>query len=283
MNPENGFKKAREITRKQAKSFFFASRLLPKAKRNASYSVYSICRISDDSVDKPKESIETLDEIEKKIDLAYSREELEDDLIAAFRKTITKYKIPRKYFDDLIDGIRLDMEKKRYENFLELITYCHKVAGVVGLIMLKIFGYNKPQAEKYAVDLGIAMQLTNILRDIKEDFSLGRIYLPKAEMQKFDINEATIKNSQLEDNFIEFMRFQIVRARDYYNRAEKGIIFITDKRCRLAAMAMSKIYSAILSSIENNGYDVFSRRSYVSMPVKIKILAQTILGSFFRY
>lgn len=272
-----GFKKAEKITKKHAKTFYFTSHLLPKERRKAAFSVYAICRISDDTVDNPAESLASLESIEKKIKAAYSNAPLEDGILVAFKQTITKYRIPKQYFDELIDGMYMDVEKNRYKNFDELYTYCYKVAGIIGLIMLYILGYNNPEAKTYAVKLGIAMQLTNILRDIKEDYQRGRIYVPQDEMKQFGVSEETIAEGKISDQFIHLLKFQIKRADSYYSNARQGLKLINNAPSRLVVCMMAYMYEAILRKIEENSFDVFSKRAYVSNLKKIGI-GLTILG-----
>ena len=275
----DGVIQAREITRKYGKSFYFASHFLDNEKKTAAYAVYAICRISDESVDDRKNSrnLENLTLIEQKISSAYQNAPLNDPLSAAFQQTINKYRIPKKYFDVLLEGMRMDLYKSRYDNFKELYDYCYKVAGVVGLIMLEIFGYTDPRAADHAVDLGIAMQLTNILRDIKEDFDRDRIYLPKDEMQRFEISQADISDSLNNDNFKAFIKFQIARSREYYKKAKQGIKMLADLNSRLVVLAMADIYSGILASIEKNNYNVFTKRACVSVPRKIIAVSKILL------
>jgi len=274
-----GFAESRAITKKHAKSFYFASQFLPKDKRYAAYAVYAICRISDHCVDDPTASSSplNLEDIKNKIIAAYGDDPLEDKVLLAFRQTVKKYHIPREYFDELIEGMYMDLDKSRYENFKELYRYCYKVAGVVGLIMLTIFGHEHPKTKIYAIRLGIAMQLTNILRDIKEDFNLGRIYLPKDEMERYGITEEMISQGRISKRFRHFLKFQIRRAKDYYHNSQKGIRMIGNMESRLVVCMMRDIYSGILGSIEKNRYDVFSRRAYVRTFTKILIACKLFL------
>jgi phytoene synthase len=276
-NLELGFKQARLITKEHAKTFYFASHFLSKEQADASYSVYAVCRISDDSVDISKNKLLMVAKIEDKIKMAYSEAGLEDDCLTAFRNTVNRYKIPKHYFDELLSGVKMDLNKTNYADFEQLKQYCYKVAGVVGLMMLKILGSNSKKAEEFAVDLGIAMQLTNILRDIKEDFNMDRIYLPKDEMKKFKIDQDLIKKGTVNQDFIDFMQFQIKRARYYYKQAEQGICLIKSMRCRLVTILMSKIYAGILTSIEKNNYDVFTKRAHTNILDKISIVISTLL------
>ncbi|MBM3248809.1 MAG: phytoene/squalene synthase family protein [Candidatus Omnitrophica bacterium] len=276
---QKGFKKAEKITKKYAKTFYFASRSLPKDKRYASYAIYAICRITDDSVDNHSNLLNAaaLNKIAQDIQLAYSNSNLSEDLLLAFRKTVNNYKIPKEYFNELLSGMKLDLEKNRYRNFEELYNYCYKVAGVVGLIMLKIFGYANPEAEKYSVKLGVAMQLTNILRDINEDFLRNRIYLPADEMAKFNVSENNILKQIIDNDFINLMKFQIQRAKQYYADANSGIKMIDDTASRLVVYVMKELYAEILTSIERNKYDIFSQRATVTLARKTYITGEILL------
>lgn len=273
-----GFTQAKKITKKFAKTFYLSSLFLPKAKKNASYAVYAICRLSDESVDQSTclDQENELKKLEQKISVAYSQLEIQESLLIAFRYTINNYNIPKEYFDTLIAGMRMDLEIKRYANFTALKDYCYKVAGVVGLIMLKIFGNKDNIAYDYAIKLGIAMQLTNILRDIKEDLGRERIYLPFDEMLKFNITENQLKKGQINEDFKNFIGFQIKRCEEFYTQSQTGIKLIDSRLCRFVILIMKEAYSGILHSIKKNNYDVFTKRACVSKFKKIKIIS-TIL------
>ena len=212
-----GFAQAEKITRIYAKTFYFASPFLNKQKRQAAYAAYAVCRIADDYVDNnPLDTTsQKLVEIKQDIDNAYAGYPTDDPLLSAFRNSIDRFGIPKQYFDDIISGMYMDLNKARYADFAELYDSCYKVAGVVGLIMLQIFDTNSPEAKPYAVDLGIALQLTNIIRDIKEDFARGRIYLPQEDLQRFGITKEDIATEKVSDNFQALLQFQIQRARLY--------------------------------------------------------------------
>ncbi|MCX5903984.1 MAG: phytoene/squalene synthase family protein [Proteobacteria bacterium] len=274
-----GFAMARAVTREHAKTFYFASHLLAPDKRPAAYAVYALCRISDDTVDRNSSSAvrEELARVQASIHAAYDGASLTDDVLLAFQDTIHRYAIPREYFDELIEGMRMDLSINSYETFDELYQYCYRVAGVVGLIMLKLFGSSSPAAEARAVDLGVAMQLTNILRDIKEDCERGRIYLPRDELQRFGVSDDGLRDGIVDDKFKTLMSFQISRARDYYRRSAAGISMIADRRSRLVVCAMKDIYGAILRAIEKNRFDVFSIRAHVTTREKLMLLPGILL------
>lgn len=280
----DGFLLAEAITKKYAKTFYFASRFLKRDKRNAAYAVYALCRLSDEAVDA-KENIrpeQGLNRLKENIGSAYRNGVLENDLLEAFRQTVNKYAISQRYFDELIAGMYMDLSKSRYKNFSELYEYCYKVAGVVGLIMLQIFGYKDPQAQSYAVDLGIAMQLTNILRDVKEDYLRQRIYLPEDEMRRFGVNETDISEGRVNDNFKALLKFEISKAREYYNNSKLGVKMIGDVNSRFVVLAMADIYSGILNAIEKNNYDIFSKRAHVGILEKINAILKIILKGEYR-
>lgn len=280
----DGFLIARAITKQYAKTFYFASRFLKKDKRKAAYTIYAICRISDETVDNAKIDYagQNLEKLEKNIAAVYNQAVPEDAILSAFSQTVEKYKIPQEYFKDLIAGMYLDLRKNRYKNFAELYDYCYKVAGVVGLIMLQIFGYKDTRAQSYAVDLGIAMQLTNIVRDVKEDYLRGRIYLPEDEMKRFSVAETDIAAARINENIQQLLKFQIDRAREYYKNAKSGISLIEDRNSRFVVCAMANIYSGILNSIEKNNYDIFSRRAHVSISGKISAVLKIMLKGEYR-
>ena len=279
-----GFAIAQATTKKYGKTFYFSSRILKKEKRFAAYAVYAICRIGDEAVDSKQDlpASKSITNLQQKIDSAYKNAPLADPLLLAFQQTINKYHIPKKYFDALLEGMRMDIYKSRYQNFEELYDYCYKVAGVVGLIMLEIFGYTDPKATDHAVSLGVALQLTNILRDIKEDSNRGRIYLPKDEMQRFGVSEIDISNFKINDNFKALMKFEISRSREYYEKAKQGIKMIGDLSSRLMVCVIADIYAGILKAIVKNDYDVFSRRACVSNPGKISAILKIIWKGDYR-
>ncbi|HTY44688.1 MAG TPA: phytoene/squalene synthase family protein [Patescibacteria group bacterium] len=273
-----GFLLAAGITRAAAKSFYFASHFLPGKTKQAAYAIYAICRLSDETVDTggPEGAAARIRGMERRIACAYDGSATEEPLVLAFRKTVETYRIPRRYFDQLIEGMRMDVSKTRYRDFGELYAYCYRVAGVVGLIMCKVFKGDTHDAQEAAVHLGIAMQLTNILRDIKEDFARARVYLPQEEILAWGVSEEDIRRGEITVSMKGLLQSQISRARDYYAKAERGIKLIPARRYRLVICLMSRIYAGILQAIEDAGYDVFSRRATVSYVGKIAIAFKVI-------
>jgi phytoene synthase len=264
------------MTRHHATTFYFASHVLPAHKRNDAYAVYAFCRYVDDQVDLAPSEVErqqAIEDLEKLLDAAYAPERperLEESLpwLESFRETIRRRGIPESYFQDLIAGVEMDRGRVRLKNWAELDKYCYHVASVVGLIMVHVLTDPAPDLLKPAGDLGTAMQLTNILRDIQEDRERDRLYLPAEE---------DISQQRMSESFRAMMRFQIARARDYYRAAEPGIVKLPNDGSRYCARLMSTVYGAILDEIERADYQVFRGRVHVSLPRKLLLAAQAKL------
>jgi phytoene synthase len=310
------FAAARGICRRHARSFYFASFFLPAQKRQAAYAVYAFCRMIDDAIDVPEQSlvgaaamrqhpavvsprslpvipptpashcdVDTLDSrismLRDRLDEIYecrlelpaveSRSEQQHALYA-FAHTVRRYDIPRQYFLDVAEGCRMDLTVKRYETWTELENYCYHVAGVVGLIMSCVFGLTHSGAFAQAVTMGNAMQLTNILRDIKEDWDRGRLYLPQEALRRFGYSEDELARGVVNENFRDLMRFEIDRARQLYRSGAEGLCWLAGDGSRLTASAMATIYSGILGAIERQNYDVFSRRAHLTTAQKFRRL-----------
>lgn len=267
---------AREVTRREAKNFYYAFRLLDPARRNAIYAVYAFSRRADDAVDSVQEKNASEEEARSKLD-GLSRllrgEAPEDPLSPALLDTIERFKIPVEHFSELLLGMEMDLEKKRYETFDELYTYCFRAASAVGLICIEIFGYSEDAeaAHQHAEELGIAMQLTNILRDVREDMTLGRIYLPGEDLARFSYSEAELSRYEFTPAFRDLMKFQVERARDYFQRSE-ALFPLIDTQTRYCPVLLKRLYSKILDRIESQGYDVFSRRPALSRLQKLCML-----------
>lgn len=279
----SSYNECRLYTRYYAKSFYFSSFLLPKDKRFAAYAIYSFCRYADNIVDMASDH--THKEVEYKINLLlenlddiYSGKTTAGKNFSAFTDTVRKYDIPKFYFTELVEGVSMDINTKRYDTFEGLERYCYKVASVVGLIMSEIFGYTNNSALTYAIDLGKAMQLTNILRDIGDDYKMDRIYIPQDELAKFGYSEEDIKKKNINQNFISLLKYQIERAREFYSLAESGIPYLTDDGSRTTVVLMLKIYSGILNKIAENNYDIYTRRVFVSKTEKLVITGKYLLN-----
>lgn len=257
------------VTAIHSRSFHLASSLLPARKREATRALYAFCRVTDDIVDRPD------DRAEEK--LAGWRRLLnaadhDGELVAiAWSDTRARFQVPQRYAEQLIDGVARDFRQTRYQSFDELASYCYGVASTVGLMSMHIIGFNGRPAIPYAVKLGVALQLTNILRDVGEDWRAGRLYLPLDELAGFGLTESDIAAGRVTDRWRQFMRFQIERNRRLYEEAWPGIKLLA-RDGRFAIGAAAGLYRAILEDIEKHDYDVFNRRARVTGWGKIRRL-----------
>jgi phytoene synthase len=275
------FEHARQITAYYAKSFYFSASLLPLEKRWATYAVYGFCRYADNLIDKQRnrKAAEILREVEfldAELRTAYRTGESEHPILRPFIIVSQRYEIPIEYPLDLLRGVRMDIQNARYQNFDALYVFCYRVAAVVGLMMTHILGYEDDEAFGYAEQLGVAMQLTNILRDVQEDKDLGRIYLPLNELKQFGCSENDILNERMTPAFRELMQFQVQRAYSYYQAAQDGIPLLAPDS-RFAIYSASRIYGGILKRIEAQDYNPFLGRVYVPQHRKFGILLQEVL------
>lgn len=280
---ERAYRYCERVTKIHAKSFYFAAKFLPKHKRRAVYPIYAFCRLVDDEIDEIGDgdevlAIRSVEKWRQRLEAVYQNEDQTPDdadenadqnsVFTAWKDLLQNYKIPANLPLELMRGVVQDTQIKRYETFAELYVYCYRVASTVGLMSSEILGYTDKSALKYAEALGVAMQLTNILRDIKEDAAIGRIYLPQEDLQRFQVSEEQITEGAATANFVELMRFQVARARDFYREGEKGIALL-DRDSRLTVLLASRIYSRILDEIERQNYDVFARRAATTFAQKI--------------
>lgn len=258
------------ITAEHSRSFHLASGLLPADKRRAARALYAFCRITDDVVDRPTSNMETsLDAWRRR---ALSPEPPDDDLVAiAWADARTHFSVPLRYAEQLIEGVARDIRQNRYETFDDLATYCYGVASTVGLMSMHIIGFAGFEAIPYAIKLGVALQLTNILRDVGEDWRAGRVYLPQEELADFGLGDADLAAGRVDDRWRAFMQFQIARNRQLYEEAWPGIALL-ELDGRFAIAAAADVYRAILGDIEANDYDVFGRRAYVTKWGKLRRL-----------
>ena len=277
---ELAYEACRIITRREAKNFYYAFLTLPAAKRRAIYAAYAFCRHCDDSVDEETSTdakMTALADLQSNLNDTYSGN-ASSPVYLALADVAQRYEIPQDYFREIIMGVESDLVKDRFANFQELREYCYRVASVVGLICLQIFGYENDDAKEYAVDLGLAMQLTNIIRDVREDLDMGRIYLPQDEMARFGYSEEDLRNGVRNQAFIDLMGFQSQRAREYFDRGFKLLPYLT-RRSRACPAVLGALYSKVLDRIEASDYDVLDSRVSLSKAEKIRITAQTWLGS----
>jgi 15-cis-phytoene synthase len=258
------------LTAQHSRSFHMASSLLPTEKRRAVRALYAFCRITDDIVDCPQTDIQSA--LEQWRQRAFTSHPPHDDLAAlAWADARLRYEIPLRYAEQLMEGVSRDLRQDRYTTFEDLATYSYGVASTVGLMSMHIVGFSGAEAIPYAIKLGLALQLTNILRDVGEDWRRGRLYLPLEELEHFGLSEATIDAGVVDDHWREFMRFQIDRNRQLYEEAWPGI-YMLNENGRFAIAAAAGLYGGILAEIEANDYDVFTRRASVSTWGKLRRL-----------
>lgn len=264
----------RQQTRHYARSFYFASLALPRDKKDAAYAVYAFCRYADDVVDRATgDSEAALEQLSGDFDLMVRGGTCQWAFAPAFAWAVKTYKIQKQPFMELLEGVSRDQGPVRIRTWEELRDYCYHVASVVGLMMACIFELKEEKGRMQAIDLGIAMQLTNIARDVGEDLQMDRIYLPAEELEGFGVAEQDLRSRKVSPNFSKLMQFQIARARDYYKRAEAGIPLLADDGSQYTVWLMRHIYSGILQEIEKANYDVFSRRAATSFLRKMKLAA----------
>ena len=277
---ELAYEECRSITRQQAKNFYYAFLTLPSAQRRAIYVAYTFCRYCDDSVDQVASTVDklaALGALQRELAQTYSGH-ASQPMFLALADVADKYEIPQKYFEEVISGVESDLVKSRYDDFDQLRRYCYQVASVVGLICLQIFGYKDPDAKQRAVDLGLAMQLTNIVRDVREDLEYGRIYLPQDEMARFGYSEAELQSGIVNEPFIELMRFQAKRAKCYFESGFQLLPYLS-LRSRACPAVLGQLYRRVLQRIEGAEYDVLNNRISLSTQEKLRVTAQTWLSS----
>ncbi len=264
---ERAYAHCEAITAEHSRSFHLASSLLPVDKRRATRALYAFCRVTDDLIDEPSGDPQAM-----LADWRHETLEIDppaDNLVAvAWADARHRYGIPRRYAEQLLEGVARDLRQPHYVTFDELATYCYGVASTVGLMSMHITGFQGPEAIPYAIKLGVALQMTNILRDVAADFANGRIYLPLDEMRDFGIARQDLAEGRVHDRWRAFMRFQIARNRQLYAESWPGIALL-DADGRFAIAAAAELYRGILDDIERHDYDVFSRRAHVSAAQKI--------------
>jgi 15-cis-phytoene synthase len=277
------YTEAASVTAVGSKSFYFATRLFPPRLARYAHSVYWFCRHTDDLVDEAASreiGQAELNSWEAQTRLALAGRSIPNPLLRLFAHTCQECGIPEEYPLELIAGVRMDLHQQRYATFDELRVFCYRVASCVGLMMCHVIGFRDPALEESgkqeAIDLGIAMQLTNILRDVGSDLKLGRIYFPQEDMQRFGVSEADLHAAKATEPFVALMRFEMERARTYYERAHGGIVKLNPEG-RFAVEIAARVYAGILRRIERNRFDVFERRAVVPGYEKYWITATSVL------
>jgi len=256
----DSYEHCRKVARAAARNFYYGFALLPSEKRNALCALYAFMRHADDISDSEKmpNKRERLSHWRSLMDRALQGEYGENRILPAFHHTLKQFGIPVSYLRDLMDGAEMDLTFTRYPTFERLARYCYCVAGTVGLCCVHVFGFEDRKALELAPKLGTAFQLTNILRDVAEDYAMGRVYLPQEDLDRFGCTEGDLGNSVASPQFVELMRFESKRAWKYYSEAAP-LLQLINMDSQAALWTLSRIYSRILEKIETIGYDVLSK------------------------
>jgi phytoene synthase len=282
---EQAYEACRRETAEWAKTFYLGTLLMPPAKRRAIWAIYVWCHRTDELMDSPEAQARPVAELAARLDAWEQRTRglfagvpPVDGLDLVMADTIARYPQPLQPYLDMIEGMRMDLTTTRYASFEQLELYCYRVAGTVGLMTQEVMGVDpayttapwseRPDTSEAAVALGIANQLTNILRDVGEDRGRGRIYLPQDELARFGYSEEELLAGVLNDNWRRLMRFQLERARDWFARSEAGVRWLAPD-ARWPVWASLRLYRGILDVIEQHDYDVFNKRAYVPMAGKL--------------
>lgn len=278
---ERSYLAAERVTATWAKSFYFASRFVPMAKRRSIFALYDYCRYADNLVDlrgdRPVAAVRRqLALLAETVRALHAGAEASDPRWLALGDTLRRCPVPLQPMLDLLDGVATDLEPVEMQTFAELERYSYKVAGVVGLMLGPVLGAERRGFEGHGVRLGIAMQLTNVLRDVGEDLAEGRLYLPADELAAFGLDRASLERRVVSPEFQRFMAFQIRRARQHFAAGDAVVELFPQDGSRLTVRLMQQTYAGILEAIERSGYDVFHRRAHVSSSRKLAILGQTL-------
>jgi squalene synthase HpnC/squalene synthase HpnD len=286
-NVAASYNECRRVAREAASNFYYAFYLLPEPKRRALCALYAFMRLVDDVSDQPGAADSGVDVAMKQrglarwrglVDAAYSGDVEGHAILPAFADTCSRYAIPARYFHDLISGAEMDLTEPSYATFDRLREYCYRVAGTVGLTCIHVFGFRDPRAPDVAERLGIAFQLTNILRDLRSDLEMGRVYLPQEDLDRFKVSNRELAGP-LTPSLTQLLEFECDRAWKYYEDGAE-IVGLLEKDSRAALWALARTYSGLLGRIESRGFDVFSSRVRLSKPEKFSILVRAQLGAW---
>ena len=274
------YRHCRNIARKRAKNFYYSFLLLEKPQRDAMCAIYAFMRQCDDLSDEPV----TADKAKLQESVALWRFQLDralhgdcddDPIWPAFHDTVQRYSIPHRFFHEMIDGIASDIEPQKMNTYDDLYRYCYHVASVVGLTIIHIFGFQSVKALLLAERCGVAFQLTNILRDVREDAQAGRVYIPQEDLHRFGVSIEQLTSGNEDERFREMMRFEAARARAYYAESEP-LLGLINPKSRRSLWALREIYMRLLAKIEAADYNVLRRRIAVSTPAKITLLVSAL-------
>ncbi len=273
----------RTITKRSGSNFYYSFLFLPRPRREAMYAVYAFCHEVDSVVDDAPPGSDPREQLRRwrvELEAAYHGSPTYPVTIS-LAEHVRRLEIPHKYFEELIAGVEMDLTTQRYATFDDLMLYCYRVASVVGLICLKVFGTRSPRASEYAINLGTAFQLTNILRDLRTDADRGRIYLPQEDLARFGYREEHLMSQTYSPSFVELMRFECGRVREFYHAA-RGVadsLPAADRRALTIAEIMRGVYTRILGRIEESGYRVFGPRVSLAPSYRLAIATGVWLRS----
>jgi phytoene synthase len=278
-NVAEAYRECAEITRRSGSSFASAFWMLPKPKRNALHAIYAFCRLADDIADDPQIAGD------RKVLLTRWRKELDDafhgktqhGVGVALSDAIERYQLPERAFLDLLAGVEFALADGPVETFDDLQLYCYRVASTVGLLVVRILGFENPRSLEFAETLGIAVQLTNVLRDVGGDARAGRIYLPKAELERFGVSTESIRAGEMTAELQLMLSFNAKRAASYYERAEQ-LLPDEDRRALRPATAMGRIYHALLDELIERNFPCFEQPVHISKPRRLAIAAKVWMG-----
>jgi phytoene synthase len=274
---EQSYAYCRKIARARARNFYYSFVLLSKPQRAAMCAIYAFMRYCDDLSDEPGATRSAIERWRADLDAALAGHFSGHPVWPAFRDAVDRYRIPHHYFHEMIDGVASDLEPRRFETFDQLYRYCYQVASVVGLTVVHIFGFDSPAALPLAEKCGIAFQLTNILRDVREDVERGRLYLPAEDLHRFAVTEDDLRAGNRNAAFLRLMRFEAARARSYYDES-RPLLNLVHSKSRPSLSALVGIYRSLLERIERRNFDVFSERVRLSALRKSWIVARALVG-----
>ncbi len=278
-NVDEAYRECAEITRRSGSSFASAFWMLPKPQRNALHAIYAFCRLADDIADDPAVAGDRgalLARWRAELDDAY-RGKAHHPVGIALSDAIDRFRLPERVFLDLLAGVEFDLAERPIETFDDLRLYCYRVASTVGLLVVRILGFENPRSLEFAETLGIAVQLTNVLRDVGSDASSGRIYLPRQELERFDVSPQDLRNGRMTEALRLYLGFYAERARLYYERAERRLPR-EDRRTLRPAIAMGRIYRELLDELHAQSFPCFGEPLRISKARRVATAAKVWLG-----
>jgi phytoene synthase len=270
----------REVARRRARNFYYSFLLLPRPQRDAICAIYAFMRRADDLCDEPgaaQTARQAIARWRSELEAALEGRYSDCPIWPAFHDTVRRYRIPHEYFFEVIEGVSSDLEPRRFHTFDDLYRYCYQVASVVGLTIVHIFGFRKPEALPMAEKCGVAFQLTNILRDIREDLNRGRLYLPQEDLERFGVDEESLRGPEPPQGFDELLRFEIARTRALYAEG-RPVLDLIEPQSRPSLWALIEIYSRLLDRIERAGVAVLQHRVELPLTEKLRIVARAALA-----